>query len=79
MHIAFIKTKFSQSVKLIEQTITIKVIKCKINELDGFFRKKKTDNQTYDPRPIGLLQNEKFELSDNFFKMSEDELNEWGA
>lgn len=79
MHIADFKSKFSQVTKMLEKGITIKVIKGKAGEVVGYFSKEEADKKTKVQRPIGLWQNEKFELCDNFFNMSEEELSEWGV
>jgi hypothetical protein len=79
MHIADFKSKFSEVVKLLDKGITIKVIKGRAGEVVGFFSKNNINMLKENPRPIGLWQNEKFQLSSEFFNMSEEELNEWGV
>ncbi|HOY14339.1 MAG TPA: hypothetical protein PLY70_14420 [Saprospiraceae bacterium] len=78
MHTADFKAKFSEVVKLLEQGVTIKVIKGRAGEVVGYFSKKEVEKPKIQ-RTAGLLQNEKFELSDDFFTMATEELEEWGV
>ncbi|MFZ1789367.1 MAG: hypothetical protein WAT92_13700 [Saprospiraceae bacterium] len=77
-HIADFKAKFSEVVKLLEQGVTINVIKGRAGEVAGYFSKNDEEKSKI-IRPAGLLQNEKFELSDDFFTMAAEELEEWGV
>ncbi|MBK8635202.1 MAG: hypothetical protein IPN72_17205 [Saprospiraceae bacterium] len=77
-HIVDFKAKFSEVVKLLEQGVTIKVIKGRAGEVVGYFSKNEEEKSKI-IRPAGLLQNKKFQLSDDFFTMAAEELEEWGV
>jgi hypothetical protein len=78
MHIGDFKAQFSQVVKMIEQGITIKVIKGKAGEVVGYFKKEEEEPKVQTKRPLGILQNENVNISLEDLQWSEEELDEWG-
>lgn len=79
MHVSEFKARFSEVIELLEQGITIRVVKGKAGNLVGYFSKKEEEAPQKTPRPLGILQNEKVNITLEDMQWSEEELDEWGV